>query len=142
MKDRPHPDLPPQGGGRLPGAIARARSLRKNMTRAEVKLWSRLRMRQLHGWRFRRQALVGSYIADFLCHDPALIIEVDGGQHDIRSDEKRDAFLCIEGFLVLRFWNNDVLTNMEGVLTLIAEVGHKLKSPPPLAGEDLGGGGP
>jgi very-short-patch-repair endonuclease len=140
MKDHPHLNLPPQEGGRLPGTIARARSLRKNMTRAEVKLWSHLRMRQLHNWRFRRQAPVGPYIADFLCHGPALIVEVDGGQHGLRRDEKRDAFFRAQGFLVLHFWNNDVLLNMEGVLTLIAEAGHRLKSPPPPAGEDLGGG--
>jgi very-short-patch-repair endonuclease len=128
MKD--HPNLPPQEGGRFPGTIARARSLRKNMTRAEVKR------------RFRRQAPVGPYIADFLCHNPALIIEVDGGQHGLCRDEKRDAFLRTQGFLVLRFWNNDVLLNMEAVLTFIANAGHSLESPPLLAGEELGGGAP
>lgn len=111
------------------------------MTDAEQKLWRALRRCQVNGWRFRRQAPVGPYIADFLCFDPRLIIEVDGGQHaHSPSDEKRTAFLNRKGFYVLRFWNHDVLQRTEGVLLEIIRVGSLLQSPPPLAGEDLGGG--
>lgn len=111
------------------------------MTDAEQKLWRALRRRQVKGWRFRRQAPVGPYIADFLCFDPRLVIEVDGGQHAYSpSDEKRTAFLNQKGFHVLRFWNHDVLQWTEGVLLEIMNVGSLLKSPPPPAGEDLGGG--
>lgn len=144
FRSHPHPNLPPQGGGRLPRTVAQAISLRKKMTKAEVRLWSKLRMRQLHGWKFRRQAPVGPYIADFLCHSPAMIVELDGDQHAwrITHDLRRDAFLRSEGFLVLRFWNNEVFTNIDGVLQRIGIEGWKLASPPPLAGEDLGGGEP
>ncbi|WP_293328517.1 endonuclease domain-containing protein [Parvibaculum sp.] len=143
MGGYPHPNLPPRRGGRLPGNTARARYLRRNMTKAEQVLWRHLRMKQMAGWRFRRQSPVGPYVADFLCLDPPLIIELDGGQHDRRKphDEKRTAFLNAKGFRVLRFWNNEVLTNIGGVLTVIREEGFALlESPPPLAGEDLGGG--
>jgi len=122
-------------------SINRARALRRRMTDAEKKLWRALRRRQINGWRFRHQAPVGPYIADFLCFDPRLIIEVDGGQHaQSLSDEKRTAFLNQKGFHVLRFWNHDVLQRTEGVLLEIMNVGSLLKSPPPLAGEDIGGG--
>ena len=143
LKQDPHPNLPPRRGGRLPGSTARARHLRRNMTKAEQVLWRRLRMKQMAGWRFRRQSPVGPYVADFLCLDPPLIIELDGGQHDRRKshDEKRTAFLSARGFRVLRFWNGEVLTNIDGVLTVIREEGRAvLASPPPLAGEDSGGG--
>ncbi len=144
FEDHLQPSLPPQGGGRLPVVIARARALRKTMTKAEVELWPRLRMRQLHGWRFRRQASIGIYIADFLRHSPALIIEVDGAHHASQSkfDGDRDKFLRSEGFRVPRFWNNDVLMNIDGVPTSIAAAGHALQNPLPRAGEDLGGGEP
>lgn len=113
------------------------------MTKAEQVLWRHLRMKQMAGRRFRRQSPVGPYVADFLCLDPPLIIELDGGQHDRRKshDEKRTAYLNAKGFRVLRFWNNEVLTNIAGVLTVIREEGFALpESPPLLAGEDLGGG--
>jgi 2-methylaconitate isomerase len=122
-------------------SIGRARYLRQQMTDAEQKLWRSLRRRQINGWRFRRQAPVGSYIADFLCFDPLLIIEVDGGQHaQSPSDVRRTVFLNQKGFHVLRFWNHDVLQHLEGVLLEVMVVGSSLQSPPLLAGEDLGGG--
>ena len=95
-----------------------ARFLRKNLTEAEQKLWSRLRRKQLHGFRFRRQRPIGPYIVDFVCLEASLIIEVDGGQHaeQISKDEVRTRFLEKEGFRVIRFWNNDVLANTDGVL--------------------------
>ncbi len=126
---------------RSSASINHARALRRRMTDAEQKLWRVLRRRQVNGWHFRRQAPVGPYIADFLCFDPRLIIEVDGGQHDHSSkDKQRTTFLNRRGFYVLRFWNHDVLQRTEGVLLEIMHVGSSLQSPPPLAGEDLGGG--
>ena len=98
-----------------------ARHLRKNPTDAEQKLWSRLRRKQLHGYRFRRQRSIGPYIVDFVCLEVSLIIEVDGGQHaeQVAKDEARARFLEKEGYRVIRFWNNDVLANTDGVLEAI-----------------------
>jgi very-short-patch-repair endonuclease len=102
-------------------SIERARRLRKNLTDAERRLWSKLRRRQLDGFRFRRQAPLGIYFVDFLCLEERLIIEVDGGQHAIEqaADGKRTTWLDGEGFRVLRFWNNDVLANTDGVIETI-----------------------
>jgi very-short-patch-repair endonuclease len=104
-------------------ADAIARRLRKTLTDAEQALWRSLRDRQVEGCRFRRQVPIGRYIVDFACLDVGLIIEVDGGQHEINQadDAVRDAWLTKEGYRVLRFWNNDVLSNREGVLQKIAE---------------------
>lgn len=101
----------------------RARELRKNLTDAERKLWAQLRLRQVEGHRFRRQRPVGPYIVDFICLEQRLIIEVDGGQHAERTskDAKRDAWLRSQGYRVLRFWNNEVLSQTEGVLHVIIE---------------------
>ena len=98
--------------------VDRARRLRRDQTDAERKLWLRLRDRRLNGLKFKRQVPVDRYIADFLCTDARLIIELDGGQHavTVEADAKRTAFLASCGYLVLRFWNNDVLQNMDGVL--------------------------
>ena len=98
----------------------RARELRKDMTPAERRLWTILQRRQLEGFHFRRQCPIGPYIADFACLEAKLLIEVDGGQHmDAVTDVRRDTFLSREGFRVLRFWNNEVMTNLEGVRALI-----------------------
>jgi very-short-patch-repair endonuclease len=93
-----------------------ARDLRKHMTDAERRLWSSLRHTQL-GARFRRQAPIGPYIADSACFEPRLVIEIDGGQHAEQRgyDSRRDDWLKSQGFTVLRFWNNDVMGNFEGV---------------------------
>ena len=101
--------------------IKRARALRRNMTDAEKALWMRLRNRQLDGLRFKRQEPIGPYFADFACPAARLVVEVDGGQHSgsVR-DAVRDRRLQELGFAVLRVWNNDVLTNIEGVLETIA----------------------
>ncbi|MCC7046862.1 MAG: endonuclease domain-containing protein [Alphaproteobacteria bacterium] len=90
-------------------------------TDAERRLWSKLRYGQLGGLKFRRQAPIGAYIADFVCFPIQLIIEVDGGQHATaeRRDAARTAWLELQGFRVLRFWNNEVLSNTEGVLETI-----------------------
>lgn len=100
-----------------------ARRLRKTMTDAEQALWRHLRDRQLDGYRFRRQVPIGDYIVDFVCLDVGLVVEVDGGQHAIKQDDDkaRDAWLANEGYRVVRFWNNDVLANREGVLLKIRD---------------------
>jgi very-short-patch-repair endonuclease len=93
-----------------------ARTLRRNMTDAERALWRLLRSGHIEGHRFRRQEPLDHYIVDFVCFDARLVIEVDGGQHfESKSDAKRDTYLRSQGFRVLRFWNNDVLSNPDGV---------------------------
>lgn len=96
-----------------------ARALRAEMTDTENALWRRLRRRQLMGSRFRRQVPIGPYIADFVCLEKRLVVEVDGGQHNAGEDANRDAYLGAHGFCMLRFWNNDVLGNVEGVCEVI-----------------------
>ena len=101
-----------------------ARELRKSMTDTERKLWRGLRMRQMHGHKFRRQFPLGSYIVDFVCLEARLIIEVDGGQHadEENGDTQRDAWLTDQKFRVLRYWNNQVLNELDAVLADIARV--------------------
>ena len=97
-----------------------ARQLRRSMTDAEQRLWQQLRRKQMVGCRFRRQHPIGPYIADFACIGSRLVIEVDGGQHDgCQAAAHRDEYLRLRGFEVLRFWNNEVLENMEGVCEVI-----------------------
>jgi very-short-patch-repair endonuclease len=99
----------------------RARRLRRNATDAEQALWNRLRSRAVNGCKFIRQEPIGPYTVDFICRELRLIVEVDGGQHaENASDVMRDAWLAARGYRVLRFWNNDVLGNMVGVLEKIA----------------------
>ncbi|MDP2653431.1 MAG: DUF559 domain-containing protein [Candidatus Omnitrophota bacterium] len=98
-----------------------ARKLRKEPTEAEKYLWRLLRYK-ISDAKFRRQAVIGHYIVDFACFEKKLVIEVDGGQHrQSQSDHLRDEWLKQQGFQVLRFWNNDVLKNMDGVLQRIKE---------------------
>ena len=101
----------------------RAPHLRQTSTDAERWLWHHLRNRQFGGHKFRRQHKIGSYVANFACLERLLVIEVDGGQHaDPNSnDPERTAWLESEGYRVVRFWNNEVLTNIEGVLARIEE---------------------
>ncbi len=101
----------------------RAHALRAGRTDAEERLWNRLRDRRLAGAKFRRQHPTGPYIVDFCCVERRLIVEVDGGQHSEAGsgDEGRSAYLASFGFKVLRFWNSDVLSNIDGVLGRIAE---------------------
>lgn len=96
-----------------------ARRLRRDSTDAEKKLWQHLRNRQINHHKFRRQWPIGPYIADFVCFEAKLIIELDGGQHTLETDAARTAFLNDQGWTLLRFWNNDVMTNTEGVLRTI-----------------------
>jgi very-short-patch-repair endonuclease len=99
----------------------RARGLRRNATNAEAALWRGLRSRSLSGYKFVRQEPVGPYTVDFICREIRLIIEVDGGQHaDNPGDVVRDKWLVSHNYRVLRFWNNDVLSNTAGVLETIA----------------------
>ena len=136
------------------GRVPRARQLRRDMTEAERRLWQRLR--QLAGKaHFRRQATIGPYFADFACHTSRLAIELDGGQHGLDShvarDRLRQAYLEAQGYRALRFWNNDVMQNIDGVLFVGAEALGDLAKPaiaatpptpdpsPPLRG---GRGGP
>jgi len=99
-------------------SVENARRLRKTLTDAEQKLWSALRQRQIGGYRFRRQVPIGDFIADFACLSEGLVIEIDGGQHDANraQDEARMAWLASRGYRVIRFWNNDVIGNLDGVL--------------------------
>ena len=101
----------------------KGRELRNNPTDAERYLWSRLNRSQLCGCKFRRQQPIGKYIADFVCFEKNLIIELDGGQHsDTRIyDKARDKWLKDEGFVVLRFWNNEVMQNIDGVADVVME---------------------
>ena len=99
----------------------RARALRLNMTDAERKLWYVLRDRRFAGFKFSRQVPVGPFIADFVCFEERLVIEVDGGHHaESLRDQRRDRWFSANEFRVLRFWNNEVLTNLEGVMAVIA----------------------
>jgi very-short-patch-repair endonuclease len=96
----------------------KARILRRNQTEAEAALWRKLRGRGLDGYKFRRQVPVGPYVADFLCKEAMLIIEIDGGQHaeQVEYDRFREDFLKTHCYHVVRFWNNEVLNNLDGVL--------------------------
>ena len=106
--------------------IEKSRQLRKNMTSQERKLWNIIRERRFFGYRFRRQFPISSYIVDFVCREKRIIIEIDGGQHNeiqnIEYDNKRTEFLKSEGFQVIRFWNNDVDNNMDGIYERLKEV--------------------
>ena len=110
--------------------IAWARKLRSNLTDAENYLWRHLRFRQISGHKFRRQRPIGPYIVDFVCLEKKLIIELDGGQHNENqaSDVKRDAWLRFQGYEVLRFWNDEVLKEVDGVKDVIFRA---LTKPPP-----------
>ena len=98
---------------------SRSRALRKHATEAEKKLWSVLRGRQFHGLKFRQQIEIEGYIVDFLCAERRLIVEVDGGQHTPERDARRTAILESQGFRIIRFWNDDVLQNLDGVWTTL-----------------------
>jgi very-short-patch-repair endonuclease len=99
---------------------SRARTMRGAPTESELRLWRLLRDRRLSGFKFRRQVPVGPYIVDFLCVGAKLIVEADGSQHaESRHDNIRDAYLAGQGWKVLRFWNNEVSQNREGVLETI-----------------------
>jgi very-short-patch-repair endonuclease len=116
---------------KVPDANRRfAKTMRRVMPPAELALWQYLRKPGIAGLRFRRQTPIGPYIVDFFCPARRLIVEVDGGQHSetVGQDAERDAWLGAQGYKVLRFWNNDVVENLEGVCAEIARVAD---GPPP-----------
>ncbi len=117
-----------------------AKELRKRSTDAEKLLWKYLRSKQLEGLKFRRQQPIDNYIVDFICFERRIIIEVDGGQHSVEKnkDRERDNYLNKQGFVVLRFWNNEVLTNIGGVFEVIRRncLNHPPLTPPVKGGED------
>src|ERR1043166_1897862 len=103
------------GRGHLRTLIARAQKLRNNPTDAERILWHHLRLRQFSGYKFRRQRPMGPYIVDFICLEKRVVIEVDGGQHSNQKvyEKRRTAWLQSEGLMVLRFWDHEVLTQVD-----------------------------
>jgi very-short-patch-repair endonuclease len=109
--------------------LARARLLRKESTPAELLLWKHLRARRLAGYKFRRQVVIGDYIVDFICHEACLIVEADGGQHSEQAayDRKRTLDLEACGYRVLRFWNHEIMNNLDDVLE---EILRALEQPP------------
>ena len=101
--------------------LANAQRLRRELTDAERKLWLVLRNRQLEGAKFRRQQPIGPFIADFVCQEHRIIVEADGGQHaQSAADARRTVFLESKGYRVLRFWNNEILNNLDGVAQAIS----------------------
>jgi very-short-patch-repair endonuclease len=121
--------------GRVRGILVLKRfqkALRTYQTDAESLLWYHLRSRRFQKWKFRRQHALHGYIVDFICLERKLVIELDGGQHADQEayDNHRTLVLEKDGFKVIRFWNNDVLTNLEGVLETILSTPH-----PPLRGD-------
>ena len=96
-----------------------AAPLRRTMSDAERALWFALRNRRLAGHKFRRQTTIGPYIADFACLERRLVVEADGGQHDEDADAARTRYLKAQGFRIIRFWNNDILQNLDGVLEVL-----------------------
>ena len=117
----------------------RSRELRNNPTDAEGRLWRFVRNRQINGTRFNRQVPIGPFICDFVARGPKLVIELDGGQHAMEGDYDRNRTTVLEqrGYRVIRFWNNDVLGNVEGVLRVIEEA---LKDRPSLDPSRQAGG--
>ena len=106
----------------------KARELRNNLTPHEQKFWNIIRNRKFYGYRFLRQYVLGDYIVDFICRKKKIIIEIDGGQHNaennINYDDKRTQFLNSAGYKVIRFWNNEIDNDIEGVyLKLKSEMG-------------------
>lgn len=118
-----------------------AKQMRSNQTEAEAQLWQRLRAHRLDGLKFKRQKPIGRFIVDFVCHECALVVEVDGGYHaeQVEYDEARTAWLKSQGFQVLRFWNHEVLWQTESVLRRILEAA-SAPCPLPQAGEGKGEG--
>ena len=137
----------PQAGGAGGGPIRKFRArdtlkaqrLRREATPAERMLWRAISKRQLEGWKFSRQMPIGPYVADFLCREEKLVVELDGMSHDLRQEEdrRRDGYLRKQSYQTLRFSNAEVLTNLEGVLMAIVAV---LNSGPPPAPPACGRG--
>ena len=100
-----------------------AQNLRQNSTDAEMAFWRAVRDRRLLGLKFKRQCPIDGYVVDFICAERGLIVEIDGGQHnENKKDVERDAHFSAKGLKTVRFWNNDVLSNLDGVLTNLTEI--------------------
>lgn len=111
-----------------------AKELRTNQTDAEIKIWHALRASRLLGFKFRRQVPIANFIVDFVCFEKKLVIEIDGGQHlNSKNDLERDTKLKAFGFQVLRFWNNEVMQNFDGVLLVIEQYLQKQPLTPTLS---------
>jgi len=143
------------GEGAVPSnLLVRAVAMRRSPTPAECALWHALRRRQIGGMKFRRQAPIGPFIVDFYCPPARLVVEVDGETHaESVTDPARDSWLRAQGLRVLRFWNNEVLGNLDGMLSTIFDAVRATRpltppargecsdeTPPPLAGGARGGG--
>ncbi|MFD2184835.1 endonuclease domain-containing protein [Rhodoplanes azumiensis] len=126
----------------------RAKQLRQTMTRAETLLWRYIKAHRIEGLGFRRQVPLGIYVADFVCHATKLVVELDGESHDfesrLRRDATRDAWFASQGYRVLRFTNDQVLRNLEGVVSVIRETAGAAMPgiPPSLSLPHKGGGNP
>jgi very-short-patch-repair endonuclease len=121
------------------GLAILAKSLRKRQSEAEKCLWWHLRSKQIDGLKFRRQEPIGPFIADFVCFEKRLVVELDGGQHAVEQekDRVREDWFNKEGFQILRFWNTEVLQNIDGVVAVIRRT---CLSHPPLTPPIKGGG--
>ncbi|QUM72589.1 endonuclease domain-containing protein [Sphingopyxis granuli] len=138
----------PQAGGAGGGPVRKfrqretlkAQRFRREATPSERILWRALSRRQLEGWKFSRQMPIGPYVADFLCREAKLVVELDGISHESRQDEdrRRDGYLRAQGYQTLRFANADVVSNLEGVLMAILAA---LNSGPPPTPPACGRGG-
>lgn len=119
-----------------------ARNLRKNMTAQERKLWNVIKNNQFYGYKFLRQYVIGQYIVDFICREKKIIIEIDGGQHNeeqnIIYDKQRTGFFENLGYKVVRFWNNDINDNIEGVYQKLENI-FEIKKAPTLTLPQKGG---
>jgi len=131
----------PQGVRAKTSLLPLAKRMRREPTDAERKLWSVLRGKRLQGWKFKRQQQLDHYIADFVCFSARLIVEADGSQHaENLADAARTSYLEAQGFRVLRFWNNDILTNPDGVAAaILAALETPLPNSSPARGEGLNG---
>jgi very-short-patch-repair endonuclease len=114
-----------------------AKKLRKSATDAEELIWRHLRARQLDGLKFRRQQPIDNYIVDFICFEKRIVVEADGGHHGTENGNDRDDYLGRQGFKVLRFWNSEILKNIEGVLEEIRRncIDHPPQTPPVKGGD-------
>ena len=124
---------PPAHAFVAPHLRGTAKRMRSGMTEAERRFWHAIRARRFHGLVFRRQVPIAGYIADFVCHDIKLIVEIDGGQHSadaaMRDDATRTSDLAKEGYRLVRFWNNDVTENLDGVLVRLREATAEARMP-------------
>ena len=120
-----------------------ARYLRKNQTEQERKLWNLIKNKQFYNYKFLRQYVIGKYIVDFICREKKIIIEIDGGQHNENStidyDKERSIYLNSIGYTVIRFWNNEIDNNIEGVYSKLEQVFDIKNQHPPLILPQQGG---